>query len=67
MELRKKNFNIMGVHWKIQFLVGAHEKTIYRGELPKVRGGGGGRRRGGGGVDNPLWIMFVKNLWKKLY
>ena len=56
----------MGVHWKIQFLVGAHEKTIYRGELPKVRGGGG-LLKWGGGVDNPLWIMFVKNLWKKLY
>ena len=56
----------MGVHWKIQFLVGAHEKTIYRGELPKVRGGGG-LLKWGGGVDIPLWIMFVKNLWKKLY
>ena len=39
----------MGVHWKIQFLVGAHEKTIYRGELPKVRGGGGLLKWGGRG------------------
>ena len=24
--LRMNNFNIMGVHWKIQFLGGGHEK-----------------------------------------
>ena len=30
-----RNFNIMGVQWKIQFLVGAANKPIYRGELPK--------------------------------
>ena len=37
--LRMKNFNIMGVHWKIQFLGWFHENPIYRGEFPK--GGGG--------------------------
>ena len=31
MGLRQKNFNIMGVHWKTQFLRGVHE----RGDLPK--------------------------------
>ena len=30
-----KNFNSMGIHWKIWFLRGVHEKPIYRGELPK--------------------------------
>ena len=31
MRLRMKNFNFMGVHWKIQFLVddGVHEKNVY--------------------------------------
>ena len=28
MRLRIKNLNIMGVHWKIQFLEGGHEKAI---------------------------------------
>ena len=37
MGLRIKNFKIMGVHWKIQFLRGGgvHEKPIYMGGLPK--------------------------------
>ena len=38
IELRIKNFKIMGVHWKIQFLRGGggvHEKPIYMGGLPK--------------------------------
>ena len=37
MVLRMKNFDIMGVYWKIQFSGGGgcHEKAIYRGELPK--------------------------------
>ena len=39
MGLRMKNLNIIGVHWKIQFLtVEIHEKPIYRGELPKKVG-----------------------------
>ena len=50
----------MGVHWKIQFLVGAHEKTIYRGELPKVRGGGGLITLCG----LCLWKIFEKNFTK---
>lgn len=34
--LRMKNFNILGVHWRIQVLGGeVHEKPIYRGGLPK--------------------------------
>ena len=45
MELRMKNFNIMGVHWKIQFLWGGgggggggYKKPIYRGDLPEKEG-----------------------------
>ena len=38
MGLRMKNFNIIGVQWKIQYLGGSHEKQIYRGELPKNGG-----------------------------
>ena len=36
-----KNFNIMGVHWKIQFLGGGggvHEKSLYRGNCLKRQG-----------------------------
>ena len=39
MRLIMKIFNILGVHWKIQFLGGGggggHKKPIYRGELPE--------------------------------
>ena len=49
MRLRMKKFNIMGFHWKILFFRGeggggAHEKSIYRGEL--VKKGDLGRNRG---------------------
>ena len=33
-----KNFNIMAVYWKIQFLERVHEKPICRGELPNKEG-----------------------------
>ena len=40
-----KNFNIFGVHGKIQVWrgmgSGAHEKTMYRGDCLKGGGGGG--------------------------
>ena len=65
MGLRMKNFNIMGVHWKIQFSrVGFTKKPIYRGDclrrgawtvfrfkeiLGKKKGGRGG---GGGWYPN---------------
>ena len=35
MWLRMKDFYIFGVHWKIQFLGGVHEKPIYRGDCLK--------------------------------
>ena len=61
-----KNFSIMAISWKIQFLWGAmgvHEKLVYREELPKkglidqftdLRGGldGGQCFLGGGWYPN---------------
>ena len=35
MWLRMKNCNIFGVHWKVQFLEGAHEKPIQRKDCLK--------------------------------
>ena len=45
-----KNFNIMGVHWKIRFL-GGFKKKQYRESCLKLEGGSGqfaNLRRGGG-------------------
>ena len=53
-----KNFNIMGVHWKIRYIGIRQGKTNIQGELPKkgelgqfadLRGGGGGLSKKGGG------------------
>ena len=51
-KVKMKNFNIMGVHWKIQFLRGGPEKPIYRGNFPQKNreGRGGGWWKRGGGV-----------------
>ena len=73
MGLRMKNFNIMGVHWKIQFSrVGFHKKPIYRGDcmkrgawtvfrfkeiLGKKKGGQVGG--GGRGGDTPMYTMKI--------
>ena len=75
MVLRMKNFNILGVHWKMRLLgVGGSRKTNIEGGLPKkeglgqfvdFRGGGGGawQERGGGGVfeggDTPMHTMVT--------
>ena len=71
MVLRTKNFNILGVQWKIQLLGGDLEKQIYRGRLPKKGGGAwavcwfkGGlnkKERGGvfEGVDTPMPTMII--------
>ena len=57
MVLRLKNFNILGVHWKIQLFWGGHKKTtIEGGGLPKKGRGlgqfvnlrGAWQERGGG-------------------
>ena len=72
MVLRMKNFNILGVHWKIQFLEGGSRKTNieggnclkrgawavcqFKGELGKKEGGGG-VFEGEGGVDTPMLTM----------
>ena len=71
MGLRMKNFDILGVHWKIWLLGEFQEKLIYRGVLPKkgrlgqfvdLRGAwqerGGGVFEGGGGVDTPIHTMI---------
>ena len=69
MVLRMKNFNILGVHWKIRLLgVGGSRKTNVEGGLPKkgalvslpIYGGDLARKRGGGvwgGVDTPMHTM----------
>ena len=39
MVLRMKNFNILGLHWKIRFLGGGGTKNqYYDGGLPKKEG-----------------------------
>ena len=73
-----KNFNILGVHWKIPLLgEGVYEKPILRRGLPKKEGAwqdrrewcfwGGGRGGGGGEVDTTMHSMN-RFLWhsKKL-
>ena len=70
MVLRMKNFNILGVHWKIRLLgVGGSRKTNVEGGLPKkgalvslpIYGGDLARKREGGGVwggvDTPMHTM----------
>ena len=71
MGLRMENFNILGVHWKIQLLGGEFTKNRHRGGgLPKkegawtvfrFKGGLGKKERGvllrGGGVDTPMHTM----------
>ena len=63
-----KNFNIIGVHWKIRFFGGVHKKTIYGGENCLKRGPwtiyrfkGDLAKRGGDvfdeGVDTPMHTM----------
>ena len=61
MVLRKKNFNILEVHWKIQLLGAVHEKPISRGDCLKRRGeqfvslrGGLGRKEG---------YVFLRGVW----
>ena len=70
--LRMKNFNIMGVHWKIRCLGEfIKNQSIYRGEYPKkwglgqlaeLRGKAWPKRGvwcfwGGEGVDTPMYTM----------
>ena len=71
MELKMKNFNILGVHWKIWLLGGSSQKTNIKGRLPEKEGlgqltdlrGGLVRKRGwcfwgGGGVDTLMHTML---------
>ena len=38
MGLRMKHFKILGIHGRIRFLGGVHEKPIYRGDCLKKGG-----------------------------
>ena len=60
MGLRMKNFNILGIPWKIQLLGGSSQKTNIEGGLPKKGGLGqfgdlGGAWQEGGGVFEGGW------------
>ena len=64
MGLRMKNFNIMGVHWKIQFLSGgggSHKKPIYiyREDLPE-KGGLGQFADLRGGLAEKEGVVFLR-------
>ena len=69
MGLTMKNFNILGVHWKIWFLGGGLTKNQYRGdELPKKGAwtvcrfkGGLGKKDGGGVFEGGLIPQCI--LW----
>ena len=58
-----KDFNSMGIHWKIWFLRGVHEKPIYRGELPKKGAWTVYRFKGGGGVEKKWEVVFLRVGW----
>ena len=63
MGLRMKNFNIMGVHWKIQFLSGGGGVTknqyIYREDLPE-KGGLGQFADLRGGLAEKEGVVFLR-------
>ena len=70
MGLRTKNYNIMGVHWKIWFLVGFMKNQYIAGNLLErgawtvCRFKGGLEKRGGWcfwgrGVDTPMHTMWL--------
>ena len=52
-----KNFNIFGVHEKIWFLEGVHEKSIYRGADCLKRGAW--QEKGGGVLEGGNWYPNV--------
>ena len=57
-----ENFNIWGVHGKIRFLGGGHEKPIYREDRLK-RGGleqFANKFKGGGGLARIKGMVFLK-------
>ena len=49
-----KNFNIMGVHWKIRVLSGVHEKAIYVGDWHKK-----------GGLESFAELRKAGNAWQE--
>ena len=66
MGLRMKNFNILGVHWKIWLLRGSSWKTNIERGLPKKRGLGQFEDlRGGGGLARKRGVVPLRGvlLW----
>ena len=61
MGIRKRNFNIIGVHWKIELLGGSRKNNIYRGESPK-KGGLGEFTDLRGGLAKKRGIVFLRGL-----
>ena len=59
MVLRMKNFNILGLHWKIRFLGGG-------GGGGGKGGGGGGGLGGGGGGGGGVQYPNAHYKWGKL-
>ena len=59
MALRMKNFDIMGVHWKIWFSWGLHKKPIFSRELPKK--GDLVKKRAGGAFEVRGWYVHAHN------
>ena len=66
-----KNFNTIGIHWKIRFLRGGggevQEKPIYRGELPEKMGGlrqfADLTKVGGAGLTKKRGVVFLRGDW----
>ena len=62
MGLRMKNFDTLGVHWKIRLLGGISRKTGIEGGLPKKEGLGEFADLGGGGLARQRGVVFEEGL-----
>ena len=61
MRLRMKNFNILRVQWKIQFLERVHEKPIYKADCLKKNWYPNAHYE----VKNNYYVQILKfSLWK---
>ena len=59
--LRMKNFNILGVHWKIWFLGGCMKNQYIGGEMPKKGVLEGLQIRGA--LAKKMELMFLRWSW----
>ena len=73
MLLRMKNFNILGIHWKIRLLGGGSQKTIEGGggawTVCQFKKGLGkkeedGSFEGGGWYPNAHYVLFSAKQWR---